>query len=433
MKPFERYVDCAEKVLDSNTIFPIHRRLLPPKDAVRVREHFLGDPVDGLPALVGLGGPNSGWAVFHLAFCDMCVKEDVSPLGEHYWRRDHHIPGLLVCAKHSRPLKRPCQVCVSNEWADTPPSPIAACGCPAITIGTPAQLNDESSFEEELDLAYAAERLLDKEYLPQLQVEGIASLTRLGALRLGILRDGRICYRTLNDFLGEMAVDKTFFRVNFDGVSEEFLTRTLRGRSVMRQPLRTILLLRRLYGTWADVERAAKVSENLSIGPEPKLIGKFCGPAAKSLEASKALYGPGAPHLYNSYIEARMNNPFLSRPELHKLLPRAARLLLSVAQRDAADLAALGDAAALDASVTAYIYARAEAVRKISPAVQRTTASLLEGHPLADAWPHVRRFLPRASAVMRRCQEKKSHFRRRLCNVAFRVASKNTKKSLAAS
>lgn len=38
-------------------------------------------------------------------FCAECVHEDQSFHGQSYWRREHQIPGLLWCPKHTTPLK----------------------------------------------------------------------------------------------------------------------------------------------------------------------------------------------------------------------------------------------------------------------------------------------------------------------------------------
>lgn len=38
-------------------------------------------------------------------FCSECAHEDVAFHGQSYWRREHQIPGLLSCPKHSEPLR----------------------------------------------------------------------------------------------------------------------------------------------------------------------------------------------------------------------------------------------------------------------------------------------------------------------------------------
>ena len=117
----------------------------------------------------------------------------------------------------------------------------------------------------------------------------------------------------------------------------------------------------------------------------------------------------------------------MSRPELQRLLPRAASLLLSLEQRDAADLEALGDVTALDTSMAAHIYKRAEVVPQFTPPVRRTATSLLAGHPMADAWPHIKKFLPAATAALRKCVEAKQSFRRRIAKAGSPAARKNAK------
>lgn len=415
MKPFEKFVGSAEDIVDWHSIFPINARLLPRNDAARVREHFLGAPVLGLPALVGTGGPNSGWAAFNPAYCDACVKEDVTPLGEHYWRRNHHVPGLLFCGRHARPLMVPCQSCAHWTWADTPPSPIGGCGCRPTTIAAPHQMKGPG-LSVELDLANAASCLLDASYMPHLGAEQIASLTRHGAIRRGILKDGWICHRALDDFAREMSGSGASERVNFERIGRGTLTAALRGRVVLRQPMRAILLLRSLYGNWSEVEAAAQNPGNLAIGPEPNLCRQL-GVGSRnhgSLERARALYGPNAQELYSMYLNARKANQCANRASLWKMLPWVAPYLLQVEQCDAADRDSLGDVEALDASMTAHICTTASILKDQNVPKRLSPALLLEGLPLACAWVRIRRYLPTASKAMHRCAESNEQFQRRL-------------------
>ena len=36
--------------------------------------------------------------------CTQCVQEDIGFHGMSYWRREHQLPGLYSCTKHSQPL-----------------------------------------------------------------------------------------------------------------------------------------------------------------------------------------------------------------------------------------------------------------------------------------------------------------------------------------
>ncbi|WP_232346356.1 hypothetical protein [Cupriavidus sp. USMAA2-4] len=256
--------------------------------------------------------------------------------------------------------------------------------------------------------------MLDDKYMPNLQVEQIASLTRLGARRRGILHDGKICHITLKEFLAELAHSETFSRINFGGVCRQTLGAVLKGRSVIRQPLRMIFLLRGLFGTWRAVERAAESPRNISLGPEPKIEREENGATAKALIAVRELHGPGAPDLYELYVATRREHPSLAKADLFKLLPWETRHVLSKSQRDAADMEALGDAEAVDATMAAYICTKAAILLRQVPAIRLTPDSLLEGHPLAGAWTSVRKFLPTATAAMRSCVERNDRFQTRL-------------------
>ncbi|MCY1265953.1 hypothetical protein D9M68_154460 [compost metagenome] len=415
MKPFERFLGSEADIVERQTIFPINKRLLSPEDAARVKEHFLGEPLHGLPALVGTGGPNSGWATFHAAYCDECVKEDVTPLGESFWRRDHHVPGILFCGKHARPLMTPCQSCAEPGWGTVLSSPIRRCGCRPRTIATSFQMKDPT-LGVELELANAASRLLDVSYMPHLGAEQIASLTRHGAIQRGILKDGWICRSTLDDFAREMSCSGASERVNFEGVARETLTAALRGRAVLRQPMRAILLLRSLYGDWSEVEEAAQNPAHLAIGPEPNVRRKLGAGTRNhgSLERARERYGPDAQELYAMYLNARKENQGASRAQIRRMLPWVAPYLLTEEQYEAADRESLGDIEALDASMTAHISTMAAILKHRNAPKRITPVLLLEGLPLACAWVRIRKYLPVASVAMRSCAERNIQFQRRL-------------------
>lgn len=77
--PFKSVIGPADYVVDRHTLYPLYSRMLPPEDAAKVRSHLLGEPVHGLPAMIGAGGPHSGWATFQPAYCDDCVRHDIAP------------------------------------------------------------------------------------------------------------------------------------------------------------------------------------------------------------------------------------------------------------------------------------------------------------------------------------------------------------------
>ena len=44
-------------------------------------------------------------------YCPECVKEDILVSGVSYFRREHQLPGVVICAKHETPLAEGCQHC----------------------------------------------------------------------------------------------------------------------------------------------------------------------------------------------------------------------------------------------------------------------------------------------------------------------------------
>ncbi|NRD51435.1 TniQ family protein, partial [Corallococcus exiguus] len=39
-------------------------------------------------------------------FCPACVAEDIEMNGCHYWHRQHHLPGVICCVRHSLQLQQ---------------------------------------------------------------------------------------------------------------------------------------------------------------------------------------------------------------------------------------------------------------------------------------------------------------------------------------
>ena len=59
---------------------------------------------DGLMMKLGMTAFRPG-RVTKLRFCGTCLSQMRDKYGEAYWRRDHQLPGVLVCPDHARLLQ----------------------------------------------------------------------------------------------------------------------------------------------------------------------------------------------------------------------------------------------------------------------------------------------------------------------------------------
>ncbi|MFV8593234.1 hypothetical protein ACNRBS_02710 [Ralstonia pseudosolanacearum] len=395
--------------MDHHTLYPLYSRMLPPQDAVKLRSHLLGEPVHGLPAMIGAGGPHSGWATFQAAYCDECVRDDIAPTGVPFWRTEHLVPGGLVCAKHAKPLFVPCRMCTPDNWAALVPLPGRRCDCPAIPLVSEEALS-EASFAFEIEVARAAGKLLNNNYLPQLDAKAIGSLVRLGAHRIGIPRQEEARHKAWVAFINEPRLRESFERMSFHTISFQRVALVLRGRMVLRHPLRTIALLIGLWGSWDAVERAAN-GARWPASPTMRRYGK--PPTASGSQPGhrhkKGQRDIDAATLLATYKRLRHEQPGSHRAGLLLQLPDGARDVLPRAVLDAADIEVLGDIPELDRSLAEHFYVRLETLVAMGHPARISAKQLLEGHPMGPAWFRIRTLLPRAVQALRLCAEAKNH------------------------
>ncbi|MET2527151.1 TniQ family protein [Ralstonia pseudosolanacearum] len=422
VRPFQHMIGDAASVVDGHTLYPLYRRMLPPKDAEKLRSHLLREPVHGLPAMVGAGGPHSGWATFQAAYCDECVQEDISPAGVPYWRTEHQVPGLLFCAQHAKPLLAPCRVCLPTSWAVLVPLPGRRCNCPPIPLVDESELT-EGAVAIEMDLARAASKLLDAHYLPELDARAIGALVKQGAARIGIPRGGEPQHQAWAAFISQPALRKSFDRMTYRTIPSHRVWRVLNGHAVLRHPLRTLALLQGLWGSWDAVEQAATAYCSLAdpvgqtpVEPQsvrrPRLSGprKRVGSTRNEAEVAELLA---------RYRSLRREHPGTHREGLLFQLPSRARRVLDREELDTVDLEVLGDIPALDASMADHIYVRTEELVALGYPGRLSSKQLLEGHPMGPAWFRIRTLLPRATRALRLCVESKTDFVTRMRLLPF--------------
>ena len=94
----------ADRMIDELTLLPYYTGFQPEGVSRRARIAMKSGQTDGLFVRLGMAAFRVG-RVTRLRFCPECLREMQARYGETYWRRDHQLPGVLVCPEHGCPLR----------------------------------------------------------------------------------------------------------------------------------------------------------------------------------------------------------------------------------------------------------------------------------------------------------------------------------------
>lgn len=412
-----------DKVLASHTLLPLFNRALVPEGQAILEAHSLDAPKMGLPAVVGLNGPRSGWARATVACCPMCIQEDIAPCGNPYWRRDHLVPGLLFCGRHQLPLHVPCEMCTDvKTYRNKTTHPGRHCGCGLRPLPLTTTLSD-ADMAPEIEMAKAASKLLQPDYLPQLNHIGIASLVAKSASGLGLAEDIAVNWRRTEEYLMETPQARLISRTSLL-LGRKQVGAVLRGKAVFRNPLQCVALLIALYGTWDKVEAecSTAIFEERQTALKPERANVTL--RSKTIEHRKWVaknHDRWFAHYVELYREVRRTHPDDTYSQLMRRLPRCASLFLRRAK-----LVAAGEEVplqfshagayhkALDRSFSGHIRATAKRLFEQGYRGRVTQRALTRGHRMDLAWHQIRDRLPLAKLALAECMESDLAYKRRL-------------------
>jgi TniQ len=424
IEQFGDLVGPVDTVLARNTLLPLFHRVLDPENQATLVSHFLDEPRYGLPGIVGLNGPRSGWARVKPARCPACIQEDVAPCSNPFWRRDHLIPGLLFCSRHQLPLHIPCDTCADfKAYQNLTTHPGMHCGCGLRPLPQTAKLSN-ADIASEIEMATAASKLLQPDYLPQLNHIGIAALVEKSTRTLGLVEDSRVNWQRTEAYFKEAPHQQLISRTSLLRGRYQVST-VLCGGGVFRNPVENLALLIALYGTWdaveaeclsvAAAERAKAAREQSKASRKPRDTTARARWVAKHHDRWFA-------HYVELYRAMRREHPLDNHSKLLGRLPANAGRFLTRAKLVAAgeDVPSTRFAdrspydEALDISFTRHI--RATAGKLVTEGYRRqiTERVLLRGHRMDAAWSQVRKRLPNASKALAECAENRAAHRRRL-------------------
>jgi hypothetical protein len=100
-------VDCelsVDHMIDTLTLFPYFTAFEPPSLRAKVRTAMRSGSIDGMYMQLGLAAFRVG-RNRQLNFCRECIQTMYAMHDELWWRRDHQLPGILVCPEHGCALQ----------------------------------------------------------------------------------------------------------------------------------------------------------------------------------------------------------------------------------------------------------------------------------------------------------------------------------------
>jgi hypothetical protein len=425
-----RYVGSRDSVLEHNSSVPLVLRTMRPQEKEIVLNHFFEQSKEGLMSFLGLNGPGSGWARLAPGRCPRCIVEDIAPGNKPlpFWRREHLIPGLLMCSRHKLPLHTTCDSC-----ADVSPfemygvHPAAHCGCGLRPLRQASILADADA-DSEIELARISARLLNSNYMPTFKRERIAHEVARAVKGHGLMMDGRINWARTLDFFRSNTDARLLDRVNATVHCTGSLQKVLNGTKVLRHPLQCIALLKALFGAWGAVEEAfaSPVDDDAS---HPELP---CEPRRSQSRNTvyrnawrERHYSRWFEHYRGLYRKLRNGNPEMTHKQLLNQMPHNARLFIT--QRSlleaGEDVSHFGFREIgprenyyerLDASMSAYVATRAR--RLIEDGFRRrlTETVLVRGHRMDRAWGSIKHLMPSTREELDEHVETVAAFRERI-------------------
>lgn len=177
-----RRAQAGNMIIDKLTLYPFHTAFMPADVREDVRRAMLGD-VMGVYTRLGL-------ATFkiqrtkRLRFCPLCLDSMEQEHGDVWWRREHQIPGVLVCPHHGTVLRLSDVEPGDRNRHSFVPASRTVCRCDADEAVSAADGVDR---ERLTDLARLAAGLLNSPPLPRSHADSHA-LYRARLAQVGLMR-----------------------------------------------------------------------------------------------------------------------------------------------------------------------------------------------------------------------------------------------------
>ncbi|MCY9661295.1 TnsD family Tn7-like transposition protein [Paenibacillus chondroitinus] len=241
----------VEDWIESHTLFSLYAPFMPKERANQLKGMMKSSNGSGIHALVGLSAGVVA-AKEALCFCPICYDEDIIRYGEPYWHRSHQALGVFVCAEHRcllHVITSPKEdrhgltiLPISRDLFESRPCLPSTTTDKTIAILANFSLDISNVLTtNEVVCLYSSKGLL----LPRLAERGY--VTPANRIRQAQLHEQFIAFYG-EDFLELLESD-----ISKDSSWLNFATR--KERRVI-SPVRYVLLIRFLYGSWNDFIQA---------------------------------------------------------------------------------------------------------------------------------------------------------------------------------
>jgi hypothetical protein len=97
----------SDQIINNHTLFPFYSHFVSPETSSKcVQSMKTGNPLH-IHAHLGITCRVRRVEMPQfMRFCSLCALADIETLGETYWRRQHQLPGVIVCAEHGVALNQ---------------------------------------------------------------------------------------------------------------------------------------------------------------------------------------------------------------------------------------------------------------------------------------------------------------------------------------
>lgn len=415
--------DCLgslESVLANNTLLPGFNRFLSPQHIELVRRHHTGTNIAGLISVLGLTSLGSRRVVHHTwspGICLDCLKEDIAPTGDPFWRRDLVLQHVRVCPRHGTPVYDPCGTCFHGIRLSTTlrvPQRTCVCGAPL----KPRERTRHKAIEQlEFDLARGWSRLLDSNFAPHAQGQLIAAVVCQKARELGVVKSRSVKWQRF----AQIFMNPTFGKLG-DSLGFPFKCRRvakfLLGDTSLRNPLHGLFVLLALFEKWETIESTlctTSTAPDIAVAApsSPRQQTNTTWRARALVQSIKLL-----PQTCRLYESLRNTHPYLTHAHIRALMPYQNALAATRERLRAHGVQfPEGDFSRVqDASAAAHIERQVQLLMEAGVTYRRTKSRLLYGHPMAYTWKfdHVRARSPKTAAALEKYVETPAQLCRRL-------------------
>lgn len=232
--------------IDHHTLYPLYAPFLPGNRAVRLRKLMKEEDGSGIHAYVGITA-SLVTRRNKLLFCPSCYAEDIKRYGEPYWHRIHQVPGVFFCPFHKSALHKMLEPVADRHGLTI--LPIAK----NMFTATPMIENTSAEMAEKLcELSNDIHTLVHINDLPSLYQSKQILLPRLHSLGY-VTASSRIRQQLLTKRFKQFYGNELLELLDSDyleGHESSWLTFSTRKERRSIHPIRQILLIRFLYGSF---------------------------------------------------------------------------------------------------------------------------------------------------------------------------------------